>query len=193
VLVLAHGAHAASRAPAALAEFPRLAEAERPDRHAPLAQAAGQVGRERVLVGGQAARVGDQEAHLAAGPAGLEAGAVAAQQAFRLGRLGGGHRDPQRPLQGRQPACGRLGRRNLAGPGGGLGPGRGDGLGVRAEDGVAQQPLGAVGEGPEVGSKENSTARPSPTGSSITAAVPPSSSSPAANPETKKSGLAAGG
>jgi hypothetical protein len=45
----------------------------------------------------------------------------------------------------------------------------------------------------KLGSNENSTARPAPTGSSITAAVPPSSSAPAANPETKKSGLAAGG
>jgi hypothetical protein len=43
------------------------------------------------------------------------------------------------------------------------------------------------------GSVEERITLPAPTGSSTTAAVPPSSSSPRAKPETAKSGLAAAG
>ncbi len=45
----------------------------------------------------------------------------------------------------------------------------------------------------KLGSTENTVARPAPTGSSITAAVPPSSSAPSAKPEMNQSSLSAGG
>ena len=43
------------------------------------------------------------------------------------------------------------------------------------------------------GSEANRTTRPLPSGSSMTAAVPPSSSTPREKPETKKSPWSAGG
>ena len=58
---------------------------------------------------------------------------------------------------------------------------------IALEQRVAEDLLEAVGEGAEVRLDRKAVDRPSPSGSSTTAAVPPSSSAPAANPDTNQS------